>query len=43
MHGGKINKHSEDDEKTSNDGQYFWKWPMSKEILWHTFKIMNNV
>jgi hypothetical protein len=43
MHGGKINKHSEDDEKTANDGQYFRKWPMSKEILWHTYKIMNNV
>jgi hypothetical protein len=43
MHGGKNNKHSEDDEETGNDGQYFRKWSMSKEILWHTYKFMNNV
>jgi hypothetical protein len=43
MHGGKINNHSDDDEKTANDLQYFRKWPMSKEILWHTYKIKNNV
>jgi hypothetical protein len=29
MHGRKINKHSEDDEKTANDGQFFQEWPMS--------------
>jgi hypothetical protein len=43
MHGGNINKHSEDDEKRVNDGQNVRKWPMSKKILWHTYNFKNNV